>query len=424
MTFMESPFSFFKHHISKNTAVIIGFLVGAVILAGGGFYAGYARGTEYPKTILVKGITNIGDEDVTADFGLFWEAWDLLKTTHISGNQIADQNLVYGAIEGLTNSFGDPNTNFFRPDDSKKFEEDINGSFGGIGAEIGLKDNELIIVAPLKGSPSEKAGLLSGDKIIKIGDTVTTGMSVNDAVKKIRGPIGSVVTLHVLRNGWENSKSFKITRDTIMVPTIDSKLMDNGIMYINIHSFNENAAFDFTDPAVEALTKNAKGMILDLRNNPGGFLEVAIHLAGWFVEKGEVVVTEEFRIDPPRIFKASGNEALISMPVVILMNEGSASASEILAGALRDIRGIQIVGAQSFGKGTVQELHGLKDGSKLKITVAHWLTPKGIIIEKNGLTPDYVVELTEQDIAERKDRQLEKAIEVLQSEITKAVTGN
>ena len=405
--------SFFRERISRRVLFNLGIIILALFLIGGGFYVGYTRGAANPKTIVVKGLTNIGDEDVTADFGLFWEAWDLLKTKHISGDEAKDQDLVYGAIEGLTDSLGDPNTTFFR-----KFEEDISGSFGGIGAEIGLDANgDLIVVAPLKNSPSEKAGLKAGDKIIKIDDFTTTGINVNDAVKKIRGPIGTAVALHILRDGWADSKTISIVRDVIVVPTVDWKMLDGGIIHVTIHSFNENAGVAFVEPAIEALTKDARGMIVDLRNNPGGYLEVAIQLAGWFVEKGEVVVREEFREGEPRIFRANGNEALRSIPVVLLMNEGSASASEILAGALRDIVGSKIVGMKSFGKGTVQELRSLKDGSKLKITVAHWLTPNGTIIDKNGLDPDYIVEFTDEDIQKKNDVQLKKAVEVLQKEI-------
>ena len=409
----------FKNLISWGASLLI-----VIALVGGSYYVGYDRGRDNPEQFVVEGINNIETDKAEVDFGIFWEAWQKLKDIHIKGNELSDTDFFYSAIEGLAGVFKDPNTIFLRADtgDAQKFEEDIRGSFGGIGAEIGLKDSQLIIVAPLKNSPAEKAGLQSGDKILEINDFGTEGITVNDAVKRIRGEIGTTVVLNMLRDEWDSSRDISIVRQEIVVPTLDWEIIDTDgarLIHVKLHSFNEKASLAFYEAAINATLNRAQGMILDLRDDPGGFLEVAVNLAGWFLEKGAVVTTEDFRSDSDRVFRANGNEAFKDTPVVILVNQGSASASEILAGALRDHRGIKLVGEQTFGKGTVQELHGLRDGSQLKITVANWVLPKGDVIEKNGLKPDFEIKRTEEDAKAQKDPQLEKAIEVLKAEITR-----
>jgi carboxyl-terminal processing protease len=408
---------------SKNFFLALASVAVVALLGGSSYYIGYRNGVNNPETIVVKGISNIEDPDVRADFGIFWEARKKLKALHIDGETLDDLDVLYGAISGMTGVLKDPNTVFLRPDDSKKFEEDISGSFGGIGAEIGIKDEQLIIVAPLKESPAERIGLKSGDEILKIDDFNTAGVAVVDAVKKIRGPNGTPVTLEIYRKGWDDSKQFKIIRDTIVIPNLEWEIKDGGIIHVRLYNFNENAPASFYEAAIGALLNNAQGMILDLRNNPGGFLEVAINLSGWFFNKGDIVVSEHFRQGPDRVFRANGNGVFKNMPVVVLINQGSASASEILAGALRDLRGAKLVGEKSFGKGTVQELQGLRDGSKLKITIANWLLPSGQAIEKAGLVPDYEVKPTEADVKAERDTQYEKAVEVLKAEIAKSKKG-
>jgi carboxyl-terminal processing protease len=406
----------------NKTFRLIGFIIIVIVIlaifGGTSFYGGYKLGVKNPEEVVVKGITNISDQDITADFGTFWQAWKILKNEHLKGEEAKDRDFVYGAISGMTNSLKDPNTIFLTPDDAKKFEQDIVGSFGGIGAEIGIRNEQLMIIAPLKDSPAEKARLRSGDKIAKIDDTLTAGLSINEAIKLIRGPEGTKVVLTILRDNWENPKEITIIRQIIQIPTLDWELIEDKISYIQLYSFNENAPPLFYEAAINVLYNDSPGIILDLRNNPGGFLEIATHLAGWFLERGDEIVTEKFRSKENKVFKAQGNEAFKNMPMVILVNQGSASASEILAGALRDNRGIKLVGEKTFGKGTVQELRGLKDDSVLKITIAQWLLPSGAIIEKNGLMPDYEVKMTDEDIEAKKDPQLDKAIEVLKQQIS------
>lgn len=402
------------------TKKIISISIVIVFATGGAFYVGYWGGVNNPREINVSGITNIADEKPPIDFGIFWEVWDKLKNQHIYGEKTENQKMVYGAISGVVDSLDDPNTVFFPPSDSKKFVEDISGEFGGIGAEIDIRNEQLVVVAPLKNTPAERAGLKGGDKILAINGTPTAGLAdVNEAVKKIRGPVGEEVVLTILRNGWTKPRETPIVREIIQIPTLELDMKEDKIAHIKLYSFNEKAVYAFHNAIIEAALNGADGIILDLRNNPGGFLEVAVNLAGWFVDKGSVVTTEEFRSGEKRDFRANGNAALKNAPTVILVNKGSASASEILAGALRDHLGIKLIGETTFGKGTVQELQDLRDGSSLKITVAHWLLPKGTVIEKNGLTPDIEVKLKEEDVKDGKDPQLDKAIEVLKEEIAK-----
>ncbi len=394
----------------------------AVVVTGGAGYAGYIYGTEHPKTFVVKGVSNItNDPKVSADFGAFWQAWKMLKDEHIKGADLAEQKLVYGAMDGLTRAFDDPNTNFFPPEDGKKFEEDVRGNFGGIGAEIGIRNDVLVIIAPLKDSPAEKAGLRSGDKILKVDDKDTANMKVNDAVKVIRGEIGTKVKLAILRNGWEKPQDFTITRGQIIVPTVEHKILEGSVAYIRLRSFNENAPGLFYEAMREVLGKGINGLILDLRDDPGGFLEVSVDIAGWFMDPGSTVAVQEFR-DPgrTRTFRTVGKGILKPVPTVVLVNQGSASASEILAGALRDNLGVKLIGEKTFGKGTVQEVRKLLDGSSLKITISHWKLPKGDLIEKVGIKPDYEVRLSDEDIKSGKDPQLEKAKEVMKELIEKA----
>ncbi len=405
---------------SMELKKLVPLVVGIAAIAGGLFYSGYYIGSRQPVNILIQGVADINNpKEVTADFSVFWQAWDKIKKEHIEGDKAKDQDLVYGSISGLVGALKDPNTIFLPPSDFKKFEEDVRGSFGGIGAEIGIRNDQLVIIAPLKDSPAERVGLRAADKILKVGDTFTDGLNVNEAVKLIRGDIGTIVKLLILRNGWDKPQDFSIIREQIRVPTAELKMPDPSIAQLRLYYFNENAPRAFYNALVEASEKEVKGLILDLRNNPGGFLEIAVDLAGWFLERDTVVATERFRSGQEVVFRTRGNAALKDFPLVILVNQGSASASEILAGALRDHRGVKLVGEKTFGKGSVQELQQLKDNSSLKITVAYWVLPKGQVIEKTGLTPDFEIKLTDKDIEKNKDPQLDKAIEILKKEIEK-----
>lgn len=405
---------FGKHKWAILSAVIVG-----TALFYGGFELGGARVPkvvrEEPEKIIAS------DANLGTSTELLWEAIDLVKEKYVHIDGVKDEDFLYGAVKGAVDSLGDPYTTFFKPSDAKKFDEDIRGNFGGIGAEIGKKEGGLIVVAPLKGSPAEKIGLKAGDRIVEIDGTETGSLNVEEAVKIIRGEVGTVVRLLIMREGWEEPREFKITRATIVIPTLDWKMVqapgekDANVAFIQLYQFNGNAASLFGNAATEALFQGVKGIVLDLRNNSGGYLDVAIHIAGWFVEKGETVTKERFRSGETQSLIARGNAALRNIPVVVLVNKGSASASEILAGTLRDIRGAKLVGEKTFGKGSVQELEPLKDGSTLKISTAEWLTPNGNQIDKKGLEPDIEVifEEPKEEEEEIKDTQLEKALETI-----------
>jgi len=356
------------------------------------------------------------------NFSLFWEAWQKLQEKYVDPTKFNTENMIYGAISGMVNSLDDPYTVFFNPDESKAFLEDVSGRFEGVGMEIGSKNNQLQVIAPLEGTPAEKAGLRPGDKIVKINDTFTTNLTIDEAVKLIRGPQGTEVALSILREGWNAPKEFKIRRALIEVPSLKTDMISssgqaNGekdIAYIKLYQFSENASYDFTRAALDILNSPAKKIILDLRSNPGGYLEIAKNIAGWFLEKGQTVVIEDFNNRQKQvIYAAEGNSKISHYPLVVLINEGSASASEILAAALRDNRSIKLIGTTSYGKGSVQELESLNKGSSLKITVADWLTPKGAKITGVGLKPDIEVQLTEEDYQNNKDPQLDKALEII-----------
>jgi carboxyl-terminal processing protease len=394
--------------------LFIGALI--VVIAFGSFLVGRSTG------VGVRSI-NITDTEqiLKGDFSVFWEAIDLMKQKYVGIKDVTDQDIIYDAIRGATNATGDPYTLFFDPPDSQKFQEDIQGNFGGIGAEIGEKEGQIVVIAPLKGNPAERAGLRAGDAIVKIDETETGGMTVDEAVKHIRGEMGTPVILTIMREGWSETKEFNITRANIILPTLDWEVKNGNVGYVKLHNFNGNVPSLFYKAMVEMLSGGARGIVLDLRDNPGGFLEVSQNLAGWFLKRGSVILVERFQDGSEERLRTDGNAALADVPVVILVNEGSASASEILAGALRDTRGIQLIGKKTYGKGSVQEVLDLSDGSSLKVTVAEWFTPKGTRINKVGLSPDIEVGLTDADAESGKDPQLAKALEVIGQ---KMVNGN
>lgn len=391
---------------------LIGIL--CVVALSGSAFIGYRIG--HAKSVVVLDSKSL----ISSDFSLFWEAVDMVKSKHVDAKGIEDKKLLYGAVKGMLSAYDDPYTAFFNPSDAKKFDQDLSGNFGGIGAQIGIRNEALIVVAPLKGSPAEKAGLRALDKIWKINSKDTSNLDVDEAVKLIRGDVGTEVTLSIYREGWHAAKDFKITRDTIQVPTIASEIKTTKsgkkIAVVSLYNFNANVPGLFKNEMEKLLPQKFDGIVFDLRNNPGGFLDVAVNLAGWFVKKGDVVVTEKYRVGDDTVLKADGNELLHNYPVVVLVNEGSASASEIVAGALRDDIGAKLVGAKSFGKGSVQELETLSDGSTMKVTIAHWFTPKGTKIDKVGLKPDTEVTISDEDYNKNKDPQLEKALELAGAE--------
>lgn len=375
-----------------------------------GFVAVFGLGLWIGDTKLAYRVVQPGN----IDFSLFWDAYNKLQQNFIDPSKIADKKIVYGAVKGMTESLGDPYTDFFDPEQAQRFQQDLKGSFDGIGVEIGVKKDMLTVIAPLKGTPGQQAGLQSGDIIVKINDQDSVNMTADEAVSLIRGPKGTAVTLSIMRDDWNSPKDIKIIRDTIKVPSIEWSLKDNDVAYIQIYQFDETLASDFEAIALKVLQSPAKKIVLDLRDNPGGYLEIAQNIAGWFLQRGQTVTIEDFgKGKPQQTYKAEGNSNLANYPIVVLINQGSASASEILAGALRDDRGVKLIGNKSFGKGCVQEVINLNGGSFLKITIANWLTPKGSSISDVGLAPDVKVDITDEEILQKKDPQLDKALEIV-----------
>lgn len=349
------------------------------------------------------------------NFKQFWKVWDILKNKYVDRQGLSDPQLFYGALKGLVDSLGDPYSVFFTPQTSKVFDDELAGKFEGIGAEIGIRNDHLTIIAPLPDSPAEKAGLKPLDAILQIDEKDTTGMSLDEAVNLIRGDKGTKVALTITRDGLKDAKKIEITRDTIRIKSVILSFKEE-IAIVKMSNFNTDTEGAFNEAVNEILKKQPKGIILDLRNNPGGYLDTAVAIAGFWVDKGQVVVKEEFSdFSMNQEYPAHGNPVLHGYKTVVLVNGGSASASEIVAGALQDFGLATIIGEQTFGKGSVQELEKLADGSSVKVTVARWLTPQGRTIEKNGITPDTIVELKPEDLDANKDPQMDKAVEIIKA---------
>lgn len=393
----------------------------ALVLAIG-FVGGIAVSANGTSKVL-SAVPVLGDGLVAtpakdADFTNYWKVWNTLNTrfvqTHGTSSPPDTKKKLWGSIQGLTASYGDPYTVFFPPTEAKAFAENIAGNFGGIGAELGVnKENILVVIAPLKGSPAEKAGVLAGDIIAAIGGKSTENMSTEAAVKLIRGEKGTPVALTLIRD--KKVIEVKIVRDTIQVPNIDSSYdAKTGIYYIALYQFTENSAELFDGAFTEFKHSGSRKLIIDLRGNPGGYLEQARLIASHFMPKGAVVVTEDYKgKQDNNVHRSEGYGDLPQgTQVAVLINQGSASASEILAGALQDAGVAKLVGTRSFGKGSVQELIDV-DGGSLKITVARWLTPNGRSISDGGLTADVKADRTQEDAAAGKDPQKDRAIQFL-----------
>jgi len=400
-----------KTFLQKFIPIII-----AVVLIGVTFGAGFYIGKNQKRTseTVVNVINKDGSETTKADFDDFWRVWNILGEKYVDQGEITDQDKVWGAIQGLASSYKDPYTVFMPPSESEMFNEDIQGSFSGVGMEIGMRDGMVTVVAPLKDTPAEKAGIKPGDKLIKIDDKITSDLGTDQAVKLIRGEKGTAVKLTISREGVSELLEISVVRDNINIPTIDTKI-EGDVFIISLYNFSATSSNLFKDALRQFVESNKTKLILDLRGNPGGYLEAAVDMASWFLPAGKVIVTEDYGSDEKNKEHRSRGYDIFNdnLKFVILVNEGSASASEILAGALREQGIAKLVGAKTFGKGSVQELIPVTADTSLKVTVAKWLTPNGNSISGNGLVPDYEVKLTQEDFDAGKDPQIEKALEIL-----------
>ena len=370
------------------------------------------------KTIFIGEVVGKYSEDddgflsQDVDFGLFWEVWDQLEKKYVDHGEINEKKLFYGALRGLTSAVGDPYTVFMDPAISKEFRDDLAGTFEGIGAEIGIKNDILTIVAPLPDMPAEKSGLLAGDQVYAIDGESTMGISIDEAVNKIRGEKGTPVVLTIYREAFDIPEEIEIVRGKILVSSVRTTLRDDNVFVVKVTNFNEDTKSKFDLAIADIIKAEPAGIIIDLRNNPGGYLDTAIEMASEWVEDG-VVVIEKFSEDRKNDYLARGRARLKDFKTVVLVNQGSASASEIVAGALQDTNEAKVVGMQTFGKGSVQTLETLSDGSSLKITVAKWLTPDGRSINDEGIAPDIQVDLTREDYEADIDPQMDKALEII-----------
>lgn len=359
-------------------------------------------------------------KEVNVDFKLFWDTWDLVSRKYLDKSKVDPQKLFYGAIQGMVVAIGDPYTVFLPPDQQKSSAEELNGSFEGVGIQLGFnKEKRLVVVAPLEGTPAEKAGIEPEDMIIKIDDKDTSGMSLPEAVKLIRGAKGTQVSLTIFREGDTDTREVKLTRDTIIVKSVavkqETAQSGKKIAVIKLSRFGERTQDEWNEEVSKILSTAPGGLVLDLRNNPGGFLEGAVFIASEFLDGGDVVLQENYQ-GQKSSFKVSRQGKLLKLPMVVIINKGSASASEIVAGALQDRKRAKIIGEKSFGKGTIQEAENLPGGTGIHITTARWLTPNGRWVnDTEGLEPDITVETpkTTDEIAEKKDIQMEEALELL-----------
>ncbi len=394
-------------------------LILVIVSMSGGYYLGVAGyKAEVSKALQVK-ISRVTPPDKNVNFSLFWQVWDILSAKYYDKSKLIPAEMVNGAIEGMVAALGDPYTMFLPPAQNKIVDEDLSGSFEGVGIEIGYRDSKLAVVSPLPGSPAEKAGVKPGDYIIRIVDKTkqidvnAQGISLPQAVSYIRGPANTKVSLTLVRDGNPNPIIVEITRAKLDVPSVVLKFVgkDENVADIKISKFGAETVGEW-NKAVDAILQkpNVKSIIIDLRNNPGGYLQAAVDLGSEFVNMGTTIVIQESGDGTRQEYKSERSGRLQNYKVVVLINGGSASASEILAGALRDDRGFKLMGEKSFGKGTVQEPIEISGGSGLHVTTAKWLTPKGTWVHGTGLEPDVKVLNDEKTI---EDEQLLRAIEFL-----------
>jgi len=393
-----------------------------LLAVGVSFFVGYGTGLNEGE----KGTSPVSLEntetpgDIAVDFSPFWKAWravdeKFMPTATSTPELPTSQERVWGAISGMVDSLNDPYTIFLPPEEAKIFESDIAGNFEGVGMEIGVEEGVLTVISPLKDTPAFKAGIKPGDKIIRIDDQTTEKLNTDQAVRLIRGKVGTKVKLTIIREGVDDPFDLSVTRAVINIPTLDYNQRADGIFVIRLYSFSANSIDLFRGALRQFVRTGSNKLIIDLRGNPGGFLEASVDMASWFLPAGTPVVREAFKDGREEIVHRSRGYNILggNVRVAILIDKGSASASEILAGALSEHGVAKLVGETSFGKGSVQELVRITPDSSLKVTIAQWLTPKGLSISAGGLTPDVVVPLTAADVKKGSDPQLKAAVDLL-----------
>ncbi len=410
-----------------NYTTILVYISIAIFLFGSGYKLGEWNirknsRQQYSYSVFnANDARNIKTGDKNIDFALFWETWEKVEQKYIDESKLDTQKMFYGSIKGMVASLGDPYTFFLTPEENKQSKDDLGGKFQGIGAQLGLKSNRVVVIAPIKSSPAEKAGVRAGDYITEVDGELTRDWTLSQTVSKIRGEKGTKVALTLLRG--EDEIKVTIVRDEINVPSVElttESANGKNVAHLKLNQFGDNTNSEW-DKAVDTISsqwnsKRITGIILDLRGNPGGYLESSVYLGSEFIERGKTIVTQETTDDNDRVYKVQRDGKLIGIPLVVLIDQGSASASEILAGALRDHKKAQLVGAKSFGKGSVQEALDLKDGAGLHVTIAKWILPGGDWINGKGIEPEIKVENKVEDgntITKETDEQLTKAVSLI-----------
>lgn len=399
---------------TSHIAPILFFSVSSFFL-GGVFFAEYVEDFGFDS-----GAEIFENETAALNTSRLNDAYAVVESQFLDADEIDQDALVDGAIRGMLDALDDPYTSYFNNEEFDDFNNSLSGTFEGIGAEIGIRDEILTVVSPLPNTPASGAGLLAGDRILLIDETDTEGMPVERAVTLIRGEKGTDVTLTIGRADGQ-VEEVVITRGVINVPEIQIESLGDGIVQAQVYQFGQNTADELFRDLQNFETESGeeiRGIVLDLRGNPGGFLDQAVEMVGLFVEVGSVAVTEKFADGEEEVLKTRERPRFPDTPVVVLVNEGSASASEIVAGALRDLEGVTIVGQTSFGKGSVQKLERLRSGGAVKVTIAEWVTPNGTIIQEEGITPDIEVERTIEDVNAEVDPQLDRALEEMQNQLS------
>jgi len=414
--------------MNKNVKRGLGYFL-AFTFAFGAFFSGIQVGQGVVDTeqraSLFSFFTNKSQAETTTDqpdLTEFWKVWNLMDEKFANASSstqtLSAQERLDGAIEGLVDAFGDPYTVYLPPADAASFNEDVSGNFSGVGMEVGLREGLVTVISPLPDTPASRAGIVSGDVIVEIDDKSTEGMRIDEAVKLIRGEQGTVVTLQVFREGELEFLTIAITRDQIDIPTVKTEQI-NDTFIISLYSFNALADNEVRKALQEYQESGATKLVFDVRGNPGGFLQSAVSIASYFLPAGKVVVSEAFGdVSKNEVFRSRGRQIQLFTPenLVVLVDGGSASAAEILAGSLQDHGVATVIGAQTFGKGSVQELVSLDGGGSLKVTIARWLTPNGTSISNGGLTPDIMIGRTPQQRVAQEDPQKDAAVRFLAGE--------
>lgn len=392
-----------RYNVKIAYSVIVMLLIAASFLIGN--YTGKTGIDIGLKNPSVEVTNKNKDKPENVDFGIFWEAWNKLNRNYVG--KLDSESLVYGAVSGMLSATQDPYTQFLKPEENKRFKDDISGEFDGIGIEISLVNNLPTVVAPLSGTPAEKAGIKAKDVIVEVDGVKTSEIGFEETINKIRGAKGTTVNLKIVRSGSENPLDFSVIRETVKVASVTYEMKEQAgkrLFYVKVRQFGDDTDVLFSAAVAEAKKQKVDGFILDLTNNPGGYLDTAVDMASYFLDGG-LVVSEIDRNDKKKDFNTTKKVALANTTkMVVMVNGGSASASEIVSGALKDRGRAKIIGEKTFGKGSVQVMENLSDGSAVKITIAKWLTPKGEHIDKVGVAPD--IEIMDED-----DAILNKALE-------------